>query len=137
MKKKIIDLLTKITHMFQQILANQANLIKAGYKSNAFAPLVWFNAVANPSLIIGACYTNDIALRYLLGILAALIIAVSLIAYIVLLIKSPTLLQSESFRIEDKKLDLIAQKGTDVIMINPVDLTPQPLQIEKEGGKND
>ena len=48
--------------------------------------------------------------------------------YLVILIKDPQLLQSEKFRIEDKKLDIIASKNSG-IEVNPVDLSV-PNQIE-------
>lgn len=118
--------------MFQQYLANMANVISAGYKSNAYAPLVWFNGVVDPLLILAVCFTSNVKIEAILLILLCIIIAGSFIVYVVLLIIKPGLLQSESFRIEDKKLDLIAQKGSDLIEIAPVNLTP-PTKIEGRG----
>lgn len=124
---KCIDLSTKLHIMFQNYFANLANVVKVGYKSNAFAPLVWFNAVVQPFLFVPAFLSKNETIKVVLIIVASLLIVFSAIMYLVLFLKDPKLLQSENFRIEDKKLDLIAQKGSD-ISITPVNLTtPQTL----------
>lgn len=117
-----------------QYLANLVNLVKVGYRNNAFAPLVWFNSIVDPLLLIIACITKD-SMSYLLIGLLILIVVFSLMMYLVLLIKNPSLLQSEKYRLEDKKLDLIAAKGSSLI-INPVNITPQQYLEEKNGGED-
>jgi hypothetical protein len=112
--------------------ANIANLVKVGYRSNAFAPLVWFNSIVDPSLLIVACIIKGY-LSYLLVGVVCVIVLFSLTMYVALFIKNPNLLQSENYRLEDKKLDLIASKGSG-IMINPVNITPKQYIEEITGG---
>lgn len=115
-----------------QYLANLVNLVKVGYKSNAFAPLVWFNGIVDPLLLIIAVIVGGIT-SYILIILLGLIILFSLAMYAIIFAKNPNLLQSERYRLEDKKLDLIASKGSE-FMINPVDITPQQFLEDNQNG---
>jgi site-specific recombinase len=112
--------------------ANIANLVKVGYRSNAFAPLVWFNSIVDPTLLIVACILKGVLSYLLVGVLCVIVLF-SLTMYVALFIKNPNLLQSERYRLEDKKLDLIASKGSG-IMINPVNITPQQYIEEITGG---
>lgn len=127
----VISLGKKITRMAENFVANLSGIIKAGYKTNAFAPLVWFNAVADPSLIISINCSDDKSMKLIFLLCVILIILCTLVAYFYMLFKRPDLLQSEKFRIEDKKLDLIASKGSDIV-ISPVNLTT-PILIEGDG----
>jgi hypothetical protein len=129
MKKLIFG---KINKMAENVVANVSGVFKAGYKTNAFAPLVWFNAVADPSLFFAAKFSEANYLKIIFVILLCIILISSLVAYFYMLFKKPDLLQSERFRIEDKKLNLIASKGSDII-ISPVNLTTPLLN---EGDDN-
>lgn len=115
--------------------SNITNYIRSGYRSNAFAPFVWATGLV--FMFIAAFYwgTSDTIIRYaLIGLFVFLVISLVII-YFVLLIKDPRLLQSENYRLEDKKLDMITQKGSD-FEIKPVELvTPNSTQIEER--KND
>jgi hypothetical protein len=126
--KQLITLPNKLKLKVQQVWANLANIVKSGYRSNAFAPLVWFNAIVNSFLLIGICYTNEIIVKYIFTICLGIILIFTLVMYLALFIKDPKLLQSERFRLEDKKLDMISQKGSDIV-IQPVDLTT-PYKLE-------
>ena len=120
--------------MTGQYWANAANIVKAGYKSNAFAPLVWFNAIVDPILLVSSYISDEPVAKYFLMGTVCLLIVFSAIMYAIIFFKDANLLQSEKYRIEDKKLDLIAAKGSD-IQIEPVNLTTPPKQIE--GGQDD
>ena len=71
---------------------------------------------------------KDSLISYIFLSLLVIVVLFALCMYVVLLIKDPNLLQSEYYRIEDKKLDIIASKGSD-IQFNPVDLTPPTKEI--------
>jgi len=59
------------------------------------------------------CFVDNTIIKYAcLGLMIVLVLF-TLLMYVVLYKKDPKLLQSEAYRIEDKKLDLIAQQGTD------------------------
>ncbi len=119
---------------FEQVIANLANVVKAGYKSNAYAPIVWFNAIILPIFFTVALCLGDCAAQIVLIYVACGIVIFSAIMYLVIFIKDPKLLQSERFRIEDRKLDLVSTKGADFKVL-PVDLSTPP-QLS-EGGTND
>jgi hypothetical protein len=113
---------------YDQIMAQLANLMKSGSKTNAFAPLIWLCGIVIFTSMIGIYYFNDVVIKYLFVALIFLVIIFALVMYVVLLIKDPRLLQSEHYRIEDKKLDIIASKGTG-IQFNPVDLIVPTKEI--------
>lgn len=129
-------LFQKFKTMIEGIQASIANIVKAGYKTNAFAPLVWFNAVADSLLIFGIKVCNNLVVTYIFVSVLCLLIIATFITYIVLLVKDPKLLQSEKYRIDDRKLDLIAQKGQG-ITINPVDLLNLEQSSSKKGGNDE
>lgn len=108
------------------IFANLSNLVKSGYKTNAFAPLVWFTAVSLPILLYFGFKTSNTLIQFFLIGASVFIVLFAAIMYLVIFLKDPKLLQSEGYRLEDKKLDLIAEKGG-AISINPVNINPKEL----------
>jgi len=116
-------------------LASIVNLVRTGYKTNAFAPYVWFCAVIAVVELLIMIAIADIFIRRVLTITFVVTVLFGMFMYWKLFKKDPRLLQSESFRLEDKKLDMIGQKGSD-IMINPVDLTIVSLRSSEEGSEN-
>jgi hypothetical protein len=108
-----------------QYLAHVGNIFKTGYKSNAFAPYVWLTVLV--ILLLGSLMVlfDDRVIRYACMGLIFFLVIFGAIMYLILLNKDPKLLQSESYRLEDKRLDIISSKGSDVI-VNPVNLTPPP-----------
>ena len=105
-----------------------ANLMKSGSKTNAYAPLLWLCGIVIFSSTGGMFYFKEPVIKYVFLGLIVLVVIFALIMYIVLLVIDPKLLQSEHFRIEDKKLDIIASKG-EGIQFNPIDLTVPTKQI--------
>lgn len=114
---------------YDQIMAQLANLMKSGSKTNAFAPLILLCSIVIFTSMIGIYYFNESLIKYLFVALIFLVIIFALVMYVVLLVKDPNLLQSERYRIEDKKLDIIASKGEE-IQFNPVDLTTPIKSLE-------
>lgn len=104
-----------------KILANLSNLIQTGYKSNAFAPWVWFTGVASAVLLPLTLVTKNEMITTIVVLAVVGMIIYGMIMYAVLLKKDPKLLQSESYRLEDKKLDIISEKGKG-LAIRPVDI---------------
>lgn len=90
-------------------LLHLSDLFKAGYISNAYSPLVWKCAIS--FFILGFLmlqFKNDLIIRYTcFGLIIFLVIYASRM-YFVLYKKDPKLLQSEYYRLEDKKLDMMA-----------------------------
>ncbi|CAH0998028.1 hypothetical protein EMA8858_04163 [Emticicia aquatica] len=108
-----------------------AGIVRTGYKSNAFAPLVWFDGIIIPTILVFINLIDNNIIDYCLIGLLGIIVLFSLSMYLALFLKDPKLLQSENFRLEDKKLDIISQKGG-VVSINPVELTLAEYQQTRQ-----
>ncbi|HMI05732.1 MAG TPA: hypothetical protein VK541_24805 [Pedobacter sp.] len=122
--------------LIEQNWSNLTNYIKAGYKSNAFAPFVWVSGLIFIFLFTFFTISDDQIIRYVLIGAFILVIVFNFVIYLILIFKDPRLLQSENYRLEDKKLDMITQKGSDFI-IKPVDLVPPTNQLLREGDDNE
>jgi hypothetical protein len=117
---------------YDQFLGQIANLMKSGSRSNAFAPLVWLCGTVLLCCFGGMYYFKEPLLKYWLLGLCVFVVIYACIMYLCIFLKDPKLLQSENYRIEDRKLDIIASKG-EGIQFNPVDLTTPTKAIG--GGK--
>jgi hypothetical protein len=85
--------------------------VQDGYKSNAFSPLAWYVFFPIiPLVVIILAIQNKMVLYVCLGLIVLLILF-PLVMYVVLLIKDPKLLQSEWYRLEDKRMDMVAKQG--------------------------
>lgn len=103
-------------------LGSLGNTLKIGKRSNAFFPLAVFSIV-----IIGIStffgFKSPSPLNYFLYGFAGFVTIFTMTVYLIIFFKDPKLLQSESYRLEDKRLDIMIQKGG-TIDFNPVNLTP-------------
>ena len=96
---------------FTKYIAAYGKAVKDGYISNAYSPLVWLIVLVLLPLGGFVIFTDDIIIKYVSFGLIILIILFALVMYVVLLKKDPRLLQSEWYRLEDKRLNMIAEKG--------------------------
>lgn len=96
---------------FTKYIAAYGKAVKDGYISNAYSPLVWVIVLVLLPLASFVIFTDDAIIKYVAFAVIILIILFALVIYVVLLTKDPKLLQSEWYRIEDKKLNMIAEKG--------------------------
>jgi len=101
----------KILAFWEKYVTAYGKSVKDGYKSNAYSPLVWFLVFLLPLLIIITLVVKNPVIQYIFVGLIVLTILFSLVIYVVLLVKDPKLLQSEWYRLEDKKLTMIAEQG--------------------------
>ncbi|QQL48297.1 hypothetical protein [Mucilaginibacter ginkgonis] len=113
---------------YDQIMAQLANLMKTGSKTNAYAPLIWLCGVVMVAGMGGMFYFSNPIIQYVFLGLIVIVVIFAIVMYVVLLAMDPKLLQSEHYRIEDKKLDIIASKGKP-IEFNPVDLSVPTKEI--------
>jgi energy-coupling factor transporter transmembrane protein EcfT len=104
-------------------MAGYGVAVEKGYKSNALAPLIWLDIFVIPILLTGVFFIKIVALKYALVSIIFMLLLFTLIMYVLLFKKDPKLLQSEKYRLEDKRLDLIAQKD------GPEPLNPNILTI--------
>ena len=123
----ILDKLKVRILNFVNYLSSYGKAVANGYKTNALAPLIWFIVFAIPLLTTGIIFINNIVIKYIFTGLICCCIIFPFVMYCILLIKDPKLLQSEAYRIEDKKWDLIAQKGGD-ITFNPLDIQTKEIR---------
>ena len=112
----------RLLFFWQNYTAKYGKAIKDGYKSNAFSPIAWYCYFLIIPLGFGCIYTKNTIVQIIFLVLIIIIILFPLVMYFLLFKKDPKLLQSEAYRIRDKTLDIIAQKGGE-ILVNPVDLT--------------
>ena len=117
------------------LISNLSRVVNAsGGKTHVFAPLLYFVGIYLlfiPLELIGLKDVEDTNLKYLIVVFLVVIFFLVVTVYLIIYFRTPERLQSEWYRIEDKKLDLIASKGSS-IPINPVNLsTPNELS---EGG---
>lgn len=96
--------------------------VKDGYKSNAFSPLAWFCFFPIGLLVAIILIVKNNAVQYVCLGLIVLLIVFPLIMYVVLLRKDPKLLQSEWYRLEDKRLEMSA-KGEEIKSVESESVT--------------
>lgn len=128
--RKLFSILGKLNKRFLDFvnyMAGYGKAVEQGYRSNALAPLVWLDIFALPILLTGVFFIKIVIIKYILIGIIFILLLFTLIMYVVLFKKDPKLLQSEKYRLEDKRLDLIAQKGSDS-PINP-DQLPSTTHI--------
>ena len=103
-------------------LGTLGNTLKIGKKSNAFFPLAIFSTLI---ISISTFFASKAPspLNYFLYGFAGVVTIFTMIVYLIIFFRDPKLLQSESYRLEDKKLEIMIQKGG-TIDFNPVNLTP-------------
>jgi hypothetical protein len=95
--------------------------VKAGYKSNAFSPIAWFSIFIIVPLVTGILICKNFTIQIILILLLSLVVLFTLFVYAVLLVKNPKLLQSEKYRLEEQKLNMISEKGGKIRIVD-VDL---------------
>ncbi len=125
----------KTNLLLEQFWGNIANVLKSGKKHNAFNPFTLFFFVA--AFVVFCLYklTDDAELKKYLIYSIIIVMFFGCLMYLLFYLFKPDRLQSESYLLEDKKLNMIGQKGSD-ILINPVNLTT-PSQMLNEGGDHD
>jgi len=107
------ELLHRIMIMWEKYITAYGKSVKDGYKSNAFDPLVWFVIfLIIPFIVVVLASSNEIIKYLSLGFIFVIVIF-SLVMYVILLCKDPKLLQSEWYRLENRRLDLISQQGNE------------------------
>lgn len=112
----ILDRLNKKMLDFVNYMSSYGKSVKDGHKTNAFAPLVWLLVFLIPCLIVTIFFVKNDVIKYLLVGLIIILVLFALLMYFLLLKKDPKLLQSEWYRLENRKLDLIMQQGDE----NPI-----------------
>lgn len=88
-------------------------------RSTALNSLLWLLAILLPSLLGSGIFTGpDTVLTYsLIGLVGFSVFAL-FVAYFYFMIKNPDRLQTETFMIKQRELNIIEMKGADPIRIN-------------------
>jgi hypothetical protein len=118
--------------IWDKYMAAYGKASKDGYKKNAFSPLAWFSIFLIIPLIVAILWVGTGIIQYLLIGLLCVIVIFTLTMYLILLTKDPNLLQSEWYRLEEHKLNMIGEKGGE-IKIAKVDLNSNA----RIGGEDD
>ena len=105
-----------------------AEALQRGQRSSALSPLLWLNSIVSiPSLILSTRVEGPF--RYVLFGLGVLIVLSTLVAYAYLLRRDPRLVQSETFQLESRRLDIIASKGEPAVIASAVEVS-EPALLE-------
>lgn len=103
-----------------------AEALQKGQRSSAMSPLLWLNSIVSiPSLILSTRVEDPF--RYVLFCLTVLIVLCTLVSYVYLLRRDPRLVQSETFQLESRRLDIIASKGEAPVIASTVEISEPPL----------
>ena len=128
------DKLKQIRTQLEQIWSNIVNIFRSGKKHNAFHPFTIYFLIAVIAIISLYKITDDRELKKLLIYALLSLMVFGCIVYTFFAIFKPDRLQTETFLLADKKLNMLRQKGSDII-IDQVDLTIPPRKIE--GGQDE
>lgn len=113
--------------MFKDASSYLQKALGTKYLSSAISPMLWMNAmISMPCIIISAFISQP--LSYAFFLLAVVVIIYSLRKYEYLVNKDPRLVQSEKHQYQMAKLDIVAQKGGEVII--------DPVNLDLTGGPN-
>ena len=115
------NLKRRILVLWDKYMAAYGVAVKNGYKSNAFSPIAFYAYFLILPLIGAAVWIHNFVLQCIFVAVIVIIALFPLVMYLLLFKKDPRLLQSEKFRLEEKKLNMIAEKGGS-IKISEVDL---------------
>lgn len=107
----------------------------AGYKTNAYTPLIWITSTVMASLCLLCWHLEDGWLRFIIGILIVAIIVFSFGVYLYLLLNKPHLLQSERYRTDDKILNIISQHGGEIKLMDEQGMSSLEYQKSLEEKK--
>ncbi len=115
--------------MLNTITGYLEKALKSRQTGSAVTPLLWLNGIVTvPCLLLCPFLQPPMSIAFFA--LAAFIVLFSLWQYHALVRIDPRLVQSERLQFEMAKLDLVAQKGGDVIF-DPVSIEfgPDPLLL--------
>lgn len=106
-----------------------AHVFQRGQRSSALTPLLWLTTIVGvPSLYL--CIRTQGWTRAALFGLVVLVVLSDLTAYIYLVRKDPRLVQSETFQLESRRLDIVASKGGPQLDGLLVEITQEPKALK-------
>jgi len=132
MKKYIfrfLDIFTsqkrRLKLFLEKLLSNTDTFKSVGSRSSIFTAMAWYSAF----IFLGCIGTAIIfeSIRTYIIIIGSIVCLFPLVMFVVIFFKNPTLLSSEEFLIEQKKLQIIQEKGKDIIF-NPMNLTTPDMK---------
>ena len=138
--KKIISHWNKLITMLMSIppfLGKQfTNLFRVARKSSAFTPLIWLLLVVGAIVYKLLPTITDQKVKDYLVYAFIVLLGFICMMYVLFWLFKPDRLHSETYLLENKKLELIREKGQD-ISINSVDFPISDAYKLEEGGKGD
>src|SRR5437773_3624717 len=100
-------------------------VLQRNQRSSALTPLLWLTALIGlPSLYLSVRLAGPARIAFFA--LAVVLVLADLIAYTYLVLKDPRLVQSETFQLESRKLDIVASKGGPQVDALLVEVTQEP-----------
>ena len=97
-------------HRLASLIPRQSE--SSNKKKNAINPAFILCSIIVPLVFIMGRFENNIPVVVACSFVIFLIVVSAIAAFWYMLLKNPTLLQSEDFRIRDRMIDVIQSKGT-------------------------
>ncbi len=85
----------------------------------AVNPLLWLAGIGTPLSFVLALPSGETWFRVARFVTGALLLAVTAVAYFILLFRDPDRLQSEEYRLRQRELTMIYGKGTNAEVVDP------------------
>jgi hypothetical protein len=85
----------------------------------AINPLLWLAGIGTPLAFVLALLAGETWFRVALFATGALLLAVTVVAYFILLFRDPDRLQSEEYRLRQRELTMIYEKGANAEVVDP------------------
>ncbi|HZZ61936.1 MAG TPA: hypothetical protein VFE63_12295 [Roseiarcus sp.] len=81
-------------------------------------PLLWLAGIGTPLAFVLALLSGETWFRVALFATGVLLLAVTVVAYFILLFRDPDRLQSEEYRLRQRELTMIYGKGTNAEVVD-------------------
>lgn len=116
------------------------SMLKSVNKKNVFAPFIQFMGVILACMSFFSYLFKTVMETYAIYVFVfmCLVFVVGTCVYLFILVKRPESLQSETYRLEEKKLNIISGKS-ERVRVNPVTITLGGMGIDQleKGGDNE
>ncbi len=133
----MIKIVTKTIDRLRQIMSNigQRFLLSRGYgyKSNVMTPLYWITAFVFSAGVIGIRENSDLFTKIFCMSIIFIMISLDIGIYLYWTKINPDRLQTEKYRLENRKIDIIASKsGLPLNDNNDLLIEERPVSMDQE-----
>ncbi len=98
----------------------------------AINPLLWLTGIGTPLAFVLALLAGETWFRTAMFSTGALLLAATIVAYFVLLFRDPDRLQSEEYRLRQRELTMIFEKGASLEVVDSAREIPRIESVRGE-----